>query len=263
MFTKPVIWPYNTGSQSAATLAESIRTKMVRLRGRYRPRRRHLIVNWGSTQLPNWWWRTAPQQVVNLPQQVELASNKLSTFTRLQQAGEDTVPFTTDPVEARRWLDAPIYGRKLNAVVCRRLTRANSGRGIVLARTAEEVVPAPLYTRYKPKTTEFRVHVWGGGVLDMQEKRKVNGFDDMEDRNPYIRNHNHGWVFCREELDVPDDVVEASISAVAQLGLDFGAVDLGWHPEFGVGIYEINTAPGIEGQTLSSYANKIRTMLYV
>ena len=263
MFNRPVIWPYRLYSESGTALAGALCTKRVRPNGRYYPRKGDLVVNWGCPNLPTWWGHRAADQTLNLPQFVRNASNKYATFDILQRAGDPVVPFTNDPEEARRWFQTPLYGRKLNAVLCRTLTRANSGRGIVLAKTPEEVVPAPLYTRYKPKSHEYRVHVMHDTVIDAQEKRRVNGFTETNGANPYIRNHPNGWVFCRENLELPEDVEIASIEAVAHLNLHFGAVDIGYHPEFGVSIYEINTAPGIEGQTLVNYANQIRRHLYV
>jgi len=263
LFTKPVIWPYELFSQSGATLAGALCTKRVRTVGRYWPKQRDLIINWGNPEIPNWWRHQTDRQVLNHPQYVRNASNKVATFDILGRAGSPVVPFTTDINQARQWFNEPIYGKKINAVVCRALTRANSGRGITLAKSPNELVSAPLFTRYQPKTSEYRIHVWNGLMLDAQEKRRVNGFDELTEKNPYIRNHPNGWVFCREDVEVPDEIEIASIEAVARLGLHFGAVDIGWHPEFGVGIYEVNTAPGIEGQTLINYANKIRGELYV
>lgn len=249
-------------SESGTSLAAALNTKRVRPDGRYYPRRGDLIINWGCPELPRWWGNRAVNQTLNAPQFVRNASNKFSTLDILKRAGDPVVEFTNNLEEARQWFAQPIYGKKLNAVLCRTLTKANSGRGIVLAKTPEELVSAPLFTRYKPKSQEYRVHVWNGSMLDAQEKRRVNGFAEAEGANPYIRNHPNGWVFCRENVDIPEDVEIAAIEAVAHLNLHFGAVDIGYHPEFGVGIYEINTAPGIEGQTLMNYANRIRQHIY-
>jgi hypothetical protein len=171
------------------------------------------------------------------------------------------VPWTTSQAVAREWLAHPIYGNLKNAVVCRTLTRANSGRGIVVASTTDELVPAPLYTRYKPKVDEYRVHVFTRfGVVDVQQKRRRNGLEDgAGDR--YIRSHDNGWVFCRDGVVAPPTLLAECERAVNILGLDFGAVDIGWHPTYGLSIYEINTAPGIEGQTLTNYVNTFRRFL--
>jgi hypothetical protein len=197
--------------------------------------------------------------MLNKPQNVQVASDKIGTFRRLEQ----NIPeWTTNIDVARGWIGHPRFGRKLNAVVCRTLTRANSGRGIVLARTTEEVVPAPLYTRYTPKTAEYRVHISSRfGVIDAAEKRRRNGFEDNEGANQYIRSWDNGWVFCREDLQLPEDVRRVAEESIHHLGLDFGAVDVGYHPEYGTTVYEVNTAPGLEGQTLVNYTNMFRRYL--
>lgn len=230
-------------------------TMRVRRNGQYRARPRDLIINWGSTQIPRWWNLRAAQNTLNKPQYVENASAKYKTLQILRDTGINDCDFSQNQNTAVNWLATPKYEHCLNAVVCRTLTRANSGRGIVLARTPEEVVIAPLYTRYKPKTNEYRVHVFRQfGVIDIQEKRKVVGFKELELMNRFIRNHPNGWVFCRENVDPPDEVISASEKAVLALNLDFGAVDIGWHPDYGIAIYEVNTAPGLEGTTLENYA---------
>jgi D-alanine-D-alanine ligase-like ATP-grasp enzyme len=47
---------------------------------------------------------------------------------------------------------------------------------------------------------------------------------------------------------------QLSVEAVAALGLDFGAVDIIEDKEGNFYVLEINTAPGLEGHTVTSYA---------
>jgi glutathione synthase/RimK-type ligase-like ATP-grasp enzyme len=78
-------------------------------------------------------------------------------------------------------------------------------------------------------------------------------------RNHQSRRHSQGvWVFMSIGQDqIPDGVVRESIKAVKALGMNFGAVDIGWSPEEGAKLFEVNSAPGIEGPTLTSYCQKI------
>ncbi len=142
-------------------------------------------------------------------------------------------------------------------ILCRTLTRASGGRGITLARRLSELVEAPLYTEYVKKADEYRVHIFGGEVIDIQQKRKRREIPN-EQINYQIRNHASGWVYCRDGINCPDSVIAASHSALGVLGLDFGAVDVGFnrHKEEPC-VYEVNTAPGLEGATLNSYAEAI------
>jgi glutathione synthase/RimK-type ligase-like ATP-grasp enzyme len=250
------------GSKSAKALAQGLDTRCVREHGKYKYRKRHLIINWGNSRVPGWQTLQAIAATINKVPMVAVASDKIQAFQRLQACGMSaSLPeWTVSQETAKGWLSTKPYGPGFfHAVICRKLTHANSGRGIVLAKTVEDIVPAPLYTRYKPKVMEFRIHVANGVVIDTQQKKKNS---DVEEADKYIRSHDNGWVFCREGIEVPDNVAEASILAVQHLGLDFGAVDVGYHPEFGLTIYEVNTAPGLEGQTLASYLKLFNDMVY-
>lgn len=258
MYTRIVVWPYQIGSTSARALAYELNALRVFSHGKYRAKPRDVIVNWGNPRCPNWWNLAAASQTLNLPQYVENASNKVSTFRHLGElSGLD---WTTEQQIASDWFGNPPYPRKINACVCRTLTRAHSGRGIVLARSPAELRAAPLYVRYKPKQTEYRVHIWLGQILDIQEKRRRN---NPTNTDKYIRNHANGWVFCRDNVQAPTQVLDISLLTVGQLKLQFGAVDIGWHQDYGHAVYEVNTAPGLEGQTLKSYADAIRQTISV
>ena len=61
---------------------------------------------------------------------------------------------------------------------------------------------------------------------------------------------------------LPDDVTKQALLAVDGLGLDFGAVDVGWNQHYQEAtVYEVNTAPGLTGTTLDKYTNAIRRLL--
>ncbi len=248
-------------SASAKNLAEVLDTKRVRPNGNYRWFRNHRIINWGNNHIANWMTLPSMLAVLNKPQHVRIASDKVQTFHALRAASIPTPDWTTSQDEAKSWLSgAPKFEGLKHAVVCRTLTRANSGRGIVFAERPEELVPAPLYTRYTPKAAEYRIHVFRElGVIDMQQKRKDTSVS-ADNRNSYIRNHDAGWVFCRENVSPPPEVLSRSLEAIMALGLDFGAVDIGYHPDVGVAVYEVNTAPGLEGHTLTNYAQAFKQL---
>jgi hypothetical protein len=123
------------------------------------------------------------------------------------------------------------------------------------------LIDAPLYTQYVKKAREYRVHVCNGAVIDVQQKRKRQERENDE-VDYQIRNLAGGWVYCRGGVDAPDCVLRASLDAVASLGLDFGAVDVGYNENRGQAcVYEVNTAPGIEGSTLDRYYEAISELL--
>lgn len=261
--TRLSVYPYNMNSSSARNLAGALGVARVRQNGQYRWHLGHKVINWGNNNIASWMTPHAVADVWNKPTNVTLAADKKATLIKLGGANVPHPEFTDHGPLAQRWLaNPPIYPGLKHAIVCRTLTRANSGRGIVIATTPQEVVPAPLYTRYVPKQDEYRVHVFRElGVIDVQQKRKDSDVTP-EERDPYIRNHDAGWVFCREDVNPPQVVLKAAEDAVMALGLDFGAVDIGFHNAIGPCVYEVNTAPGLEGQTLTNYVEAFRK-LYV
>jgi glutathione synthase/RimK-type ligase-like ATP-grasp enzyme len=219
------------------------------MNGLFRPRLRHLVINWGSATRPGWWVNG-----LNNPDIVRRSSNKLIALQTLKAAGVSVPEFTTDQAEAQRWI------RDGKVVVGRRILNGSQGIGCVVweteTATAERV---PLYTRHLRHKREFRIHVFRGRVIDMVEKLKRRGF---ENRNAWIRNHNNGYVFARGNINVPNCVISEAIRAASVLGLDFGAVDVAYREkENRAYIFEVNSAPGIEGTTINSYANAIRQEL--
>lgn len=185
---------------------------------------------------------------VNPCSQVRLAGNKLVTFQTLEGKDGIRIPeFTTDREVAAAWIGNG------SSVVCRTVLTGHSGDGIVLANEAGALVPAPLYVKYVKKQKEFRVHVAFGEVIDVQEKRQQKEYEG--DTNFQVRNHQTGWVYCREDIVEPAGLRDMACKTVSLLGLDFGAVDLIFNAKRNeCYCLEVNTAPGLEGTTVDKYA---------
>ena len=116
-------------------------------------------------------------------------------------------------------------------VVCRTVLAGHSGAGIVIAGSRDELVPAPLYTKYIKKQHEYRIHVGKlpngeTSIISIQRKARREGF---ENPNWQVRNHNNGFVFVRGGVNPPQQVLDASTLALTATGLDFGAVDVIWN----------------------------------
>ncbi len=243
------IYAYNNGSRSARALSGALNVLRLRHEGsRFRQRSSDLIINWGSGSCPY-------ANVLNPSSAVTAASDKLLALRALENHDSINVPpFTTNRDVANQWLDDN------KKVVCRTLLRANSGRGIVVAETQGEMVQAPLYTQYVPKTQEYRVHVFDGEVLDVQRKARNRDIAD-EDVNWQIRNHSNGFIFAREGVTLPQAALEQAVEAVSALSLDFGAVDMIYNERRDTYyVLEVNTAPGLEGTTLEKYVEKINVL---
>lgn len=212
-------------------------------------KRTRFVVNWGSSETINQHNCT----VINKPDAVSLASNKLRTFNYWSYAGVSCPDWTTDYDKALEWINEGA------TVFCRTRVQAHSGDGIVIATNPDDLVLSQLYTKYIKKKKEFRVHVFNEDVIDVQEKRRSTG----SDAGFLIRNHANGFVFCRDNIIEPADLRTVAIQAVTSLGLDFGAVDVIYNQHYDkCYALEVNTAPGLEGTTLERYTNKIKELAY-
>ena len=238
------LFPYKSSSVSAKRLARAL--GILRVQPSYNARRNDVIVNWGSSTPPHFRWM---EQDLNKPHAIALASNKINTFAELICKGFNDIPkFSTEQDDAIDWCDNG------DIVYCRSTVTGHSGRGIVIANKSNELINAPLYTVKTKHKHEYRVHVFKDNVIDVQMKRKRNGALGGSG----IRNHSNGWVYARAEILPPEELLSSACKAVNLLGLDFGAVDIGHRLiDNKFFVFEINTAPGLEGTTLDKYAKAI------
>lgn len=241
---KAILYPYHMRSESSRLLADMFGTKRVFPDGKYKYRAGHTIICWGRSSLPQ--WHTPEVKYINHPLNVRKATNKYSTLKILTEAGVSCPEYTTQKEKAIEWI------KQGSVVFCRKLLHANSGKGIVVASTEDELIDCPLYTKYIPKKYEFRVHVLGDGAV-VSQKKKRNGWRELPEYSPKIRSHRNGWIFASPDF-VDDRCVALAKTAVKTLGLDFGAVDVIFNEKKDT-FYtlEINTAPGIEGKTVDYY----------
>lgn len=249
------IYPYKLGSKGAKALKDKLIEKginalIVKADGRYIPRRNDLIIGWGCSNPATWGSRGI--NFMNWPEYIGSASNKLTAFNIMKDAGVVIPEFTTNDETVWEWL------HEGNRVLARRLLQGHSGEGITMLHP--EVLgwsDCPLYVKYIKKAAEYRVHVFKGTIIDIQQKKKRQEVPN-EEVDYEVRNHENGWVFCRENIVVDDKVKAESLKAVEALGLDFGAVDVIWnnHQQEAY-ILEVNTSPGLEGETVGKYADSI------
>lgn len=248
--TRLIIYPYKVGSKGAQALARGLNTRSVFPNGRYRPRLNDVIITWGMSQAPTT-WRPSTQRMLNHWSDVTIAHNKILTFRAWERFAEriplSYVPFTESSHTAQQWLQ---QGAK---VVCRGSVTGHSGVGITIVSGQTSLPYVGLYTKYIPKKKEFRVHVINGRIIDIQQKRKR--LDIPREQIDYqVRAHHKGWVFCRDGIEEPSDLRTTALHAIEALNLDFGAVDIIWNEKQNKSYaLEVNTAPGLEGQTLTNY----------
>lgn len=252
------IWPYKQGSSGAHALATALGGRVLKRQGSsYVKKPSDIVVNWGDVN--------PPQFVTKNREHVRDASNKKMFFLKMREKGlQELPPF---------WLTKEEIPLDAYPVVCRTVLAGHSGDGIVIADSPSAVVPAQLFVKYMKKKDEYRVHlgrketpqvsidVLGNPdpdyeivVISIQKKaRRLDVADTLVDWK--IRNHQNGFIYKRNDINPPSSVVSAARKALDASGLQFGAVDVIFNEHEGKAyVLEINTAPGIEGQTVLDYA---------
>jgi hypothetical protein len=241
-------------SEGAGILVQELRRQGIRAR-RLRERRVPdvRVINWGDSK--------APDNFLNSGSAVTQAISKVRTGEALSESKVHTVAITKDRKAANTWL------QNGSRVLCRR-DAGTGGKGIVIASREDELVECDFYSRYFPKTHEFRVHVFGNTAIDVTEKRARIGGQVART----IRSYDNGWVFSHNLSVQPQDLEKLKstcVSAVKALGLDFGAVDVlaildTENPRRLKKHYvcEVNTAPGLDSPTtIECYVNAIKEYL--
>ncbi len=186
------------------------------------------------------------------PRSFVVTPNSLNKIEQLQR-------FSNASISCPLFAISRSGARQLGVNVLFARTRINStnGRGIIEFNAEDEhYPPAPLYTEYIPKKSEYRVHVLNGEVIDIQQKKKKRGFEST--RNTRIRNLNNGYVYCRDDIAPPDGLANLAVSAVAALGYTYGAVDIIYNQKMDkCFVLEVNSRPGLSNTTLMFYAKAI------
>lgn len=240
------VLPYRAGSRGATALANALpRGRCLRLQGStFRPGPRDVIINWGNTT-------GYPGALNGDSGRLRGASNKLLFFQNMAANAPEAIPDF--------WVDREDIPDDAFPVVCRTILAGHSGEGIVIAETREGLVLAPLYVRYVKKSQEYRIHLGRrhGETVTICQQRKARRVDIPGDQiNWQVRNHDNGFVYVRGDVAPPQGVLEVSRRAFEASGLDFGAVDVIYNERQGRAYaLEINTAPGLEGQTITDYSN--------
>jgi RimK-like ATP-grasp domain len=175
--------------------------------------------------------------------------NKIEQFQKYESNGISCPGYATT-VQAARELES-------ETLFARTIVNGTNGVGIIeFARNSEDYPRAPLYTAYIAKKEEYRVHVFNGEVIDIQQKKKRRGYEGQRDTR--IRNSNNGYVYCRDGINPPDGITSLAISAVAACGYQYGAVDIIYNQKRNqCYVLEVNSRPGLMGTTLDKYSKAI------
>lgn len=278
----------NGPSEGANNLQQALGATMLRTTGsRYRGRNDKLLINWGSSseEAKRLAALTPAGNVLNQPEAVAVAVNKLHCLQTLQQEGVPVVPFFTDLQAA---LVSVEIGR--GRLYARTKLTGSSGEGIELIvkdddpqleETRAANFPFPVHdaaallpTRIAGcrlftqgimgRRNEFRVQVVRGEAILTQKKMKRNLEERTDQYTSLVRNVETGWIYSVnfERVTLPMHLIEDTASAaIASLGLDFGAVDIIQRGDE-VFVLEVNTAPGLgeDGSALRAYTEAFQAI---
>lgn len=186
-----------------------------------------------------------PEQPVVYGYQVD----KLSQYSWFKESGIPSLTYTTDKEKVKEWLS------KGKTVVGRGCLKGSEGKGIFLMDKLGDFKDLPVYTLYRPKKKEFRVHLFRDTVVSVLEKRKKLGATSKDTK---IRNTANGYVFCRNNVVEPEGIRALAAAARKVTKSDFAGVDIGYDEKNNaLFVIEVNSAPGFEGSTVQDYANAI------
>ena len=261
------LYTHDIASEGAKALAEAMNIKRIRRENsRFKGGSDKIVINWGATKLSG---RAHECKVINHPEDVLTCSNKLRFFQTVREAR--TVPWTDQASVVAEWLEDGA------TVVARTSLTGSNAEGLVMFDATQSFVKAPLYTKYIKKKDEYRIHIIDGKIVDEQRKAirmrsrrdqyggVGNGsYQDVEylsnvDRR--IRNLANGFVFVKNDISPPEDVHVQALAVFKNIPLHFGAVDVLWNEKQQKAyVLEVNTAPGIEGSTITNYASALSAM---
>lgn len=181
--------------------------------------------------------------------------DKIAQYKWFEANNIPALEYTIDKNIAEQWITAG------NTVFGRQLLSASCGKGIVVFENGEDWgIPitfdsCKVFTKYKKKKREFRVHIFKDNVVRVVEKKLRKDWNGPRDSK--IRNLANGFVFCGCQ-DEPAGLRDLAIKASGVVSSDFRGVDIGYNEKLKeLFVIEVNSAPGIEGSNVEAYINAI------
>lgn len=218
-------------SKTGKALAEKLDAPLFRNTNFETP---DVLIRWGNTV------EKETNKVLNKAKAITMAANKKKCREVLREAGIPVPEIaTTMPCIARKERHRGGSG----FWYCKRegdLSRAIS-RGAVY------------FSKLYPKTEEYRVHIAGGKCLLMSVKvGEKAGKIRWNKRRGFTFRHMHRSEWLETDLI---EIVRMCKKAMKTIGLDFGAIDVGYNPneEQKFVIFEINTTPSLSDLALQKY----------
>lgn len=247
------IYLYDSKSETGLAMAKALGLKIIKhvdskFKGDYTKK----VLNWGCSDLP---LQVRRSEVLNKEHCVDWAVNKIKAFSRMQEFGVRTVPWTTDIAVARRWMEegARVFGRTK--------VKGKDGEGLRECRDDLDLDGVKLWTKFIPAVKEYRINL----VHEMFEyttacQRKVPLDNYTGTLNPDIKTSGNGYGFKYVTQNIPDDVLDQADNALSALDLDFGGVDVLWDGTR-AWVLEVNTAPQFTPRVIETLKPAFKRML--
>lgn len=258
------MYSYNEYSIGARELSRGLGIKRIaHHNSAFKGSENKTVINWGAKEVPD---EISKSRVINPPKNLASTINKLTFFELMKKHGFKNIPdFTTDVKVALDWV------KKGLVPVGRAKLESKSGAGIYFLGDGQEFIEpwsnCRLWTLYIKKKDEYRVHIVEGELVDVQ-KKVLRQHD--EQGNPIdpktvdfrVRNLANGFIFQRENITVPDKVIQAAKDCFKITELNFGAFDVIFNQSINKAfVLEVNSAPGIMGTTLENYVSHMKRYL--
>lgn len=187
---------------------------------------------------------------------------KASAKHRLNHYLKDTDLFSPKYIPYKKDMEIPFGpGEKF---LCRS-GQHRAGKDITLSMRGNAIPPETEYLvpLYENMLREYRVHVVFGKVVKVMRKYPIN-----ERADPIIKTAFFGWQYRRSALkrvQCSKAMNMVALEAAEILGLKFCGIDMAWSgKEDGLGkwiIWEINSAPSLNSDSLNLYANLFKANL--
>ena len=117
---------------------------------------------------------------------------------------------------------------------------------------------ADFYSKKEDIVEEYRLHMFKGKSIRAGKKtQKATRPDGRTAPHQWIRSLDAGWFINYEGFQSTKPMRKLAADALKALGLDFGAVDMAKKADGTLIVLEVNRAPGLEGNTIRTYAQKI------
>lgn len=256
---------YNKYSPGASGLAKALGIKKISMGGETYLDKENTLINWGINTLTS--NVKDAGRIINHPANIRKTGNKLSFFKHMGEAPllSPRIPEWTENSDvALDWIKSG------HEVLARTVLNGRGGTGIIFGSDEdkfEDFIEAQLFTKYKKKKDEYRVHILFGDIVDVQQKLLRTNDDHGNPIQPEnvdyrIRNLHNGFIFARNGINPPKDVLKQAMLAYKLSDLDFGAIDVIYNrSEDQAYVLEINTAPGLMGTTMDIYKQVFKKAL--